>query len=67
MIGYRMGDMYSPKLDMTEALFVEAKHFLDCIENHTLPITGGEVGKRVVQILEAAAKSMKSRGKSIQI
>jgi predicted dehydrogenase len=39
---------------MTEALRVEAKHFVDCVANGRKPLTDGQAGLRVVQILEAA-------------
>ena len=32
LVGYRTGDMWAPQLDMTEALSVEAQHFVACIE-----------------------------------
>ena len=31
-VGYRTGDMWAPKLAVTEALRVESEHFVDCIE-----------------------------------
>ncbi len=55
---YRAGDVYIPALDRTEALQVEAKHFLDCIQHGTKAITGGTEGLAVVQILEAAERSL---------
>lgn len=67
MLGYRTGDMYSPKLDSTEALQLEALHFIDCIENGTQPETDGAAGLRVVKILEAASASMKQRGSVVEL
>src|SRR5690606_9159819 len=32
-VGYRTGDMCAPRLAVTEALRVEAEHFVDCIVN----------------------------------
>jgi predicted dehydrogenase len=66
-VGYRSGDMFSPKIDVTEALRVEAAHFQDCIANGKTPITDGLAGKRVVGVLEAAAKSMAQDGKLIKL
>ena len=54
LVNYRSGDMWVPALDGTEALQVEIGHFLDCIEHGVPPLTNGEVGLRVVRILEAA-------------
>ncbi|MBE2223196.1 MAG: Gfo/Idh/MocA family oxidoreductase [Anaerolineae bacterium] len=67
LIGYRTGDMWAPHLDMTEALQREVKHFADCIENGALPITNGQSGLRVVQILEAATQSMMNRGEPVEL
>ena len=58
MLGYRTGDIWSPQVDGTEALRVLAKHFLQCIMTRQQPLTDGEVGLRVVSILEAATRSM---------
>lgn len=66
-VGYRMGDMWAPKLDITEALRVEGQEFIEAIENGRQPITGGEAGLQVVRILEAATESMKARGKLVEL
>jgi len=67
LIGYRTGDMWAPQLEIAEALQVEALHFLDCIENGKQPITNGESGLRVVNILEAATQSISARGQLVHI
>jgi predicted dehydrogenase len=67
MVSYRSGDMHAPQLDMTEALLLEARHFADCIQNGTTPITDGQAGLRVVSVLEAATRSMRQRGRSVRI
>jgi predicted dehydrogenase len=67
LIGYRTGDMWSPKLDMTEALRLEGLHFIDCITKGERPITDGEAGLRVVKILEAATQSMKNQGQLVEL
>jgi predicted dehydrogenase len=67
LLDYRTGDMYSPKLDGTEALKREALHFIDCIENGTQPETDGQAGLRVVKILEAATESLKQRGGVVEL
>ncbi|MET1045151.1 MAG: Gfo/Idh/MocA family oxidoreductase [Hyphomicrobium sp.] len=66
-VGYRMGDMWAPKLDGKEALSVEGEHFLDCIENQQQPITDGQSGQRVVSLIEAATSSMRGRGETIYL
>ena len=67
MVGYRMGDVWSPNFDRTEALRNLAIHFVNCVDNNTKPITDGEMGLRVVKVLEAATKSMESFGKLVDI
>jgi predicted dehydrogenase len=66
-VGYRTGDMWAPKVDGVEALTVEAEHFLDCIEENKTPITDGQLGLRVVQMLEAATSSMRGRGETVHL
>lgn len=61
-VGYRTGDMWSPNLDRTEALYRLTKHFRDCIVRNDEPITNSISGLRVVQIMEAATKSMSNNG-----
>ena len=67
LVGYRAGDMWAPQLDNTEALRCEARHFLDCIGQSKVPITSGEAGARVVEILEAATLSLAQRGAPIEL
>lgn len=67
LIGYRSGDMWAPHLALTEALAVEAAHFVDCIEHGGQPDTDGEAGLRIVRILEAANQSLAARGTEIRI
>jgi predicted dehydrogenase len=67
LVGYRAGDMWAPNVEGPEALRTEALHFLDCIENGTQPITGGECGLRVVRLLEAATRSMAERGRAVEL
>ena len=56
---YRTGDIISPKIGNAEPLRLEAEHFLDCIGNGHNPITNGEMGLRVVAVLEAADASLR--------
>ena len=66
-VGYRIGDMWAPKLEGTEALRVEGEHFIDCIENDATPITNGRSGLRVVELIEAATSSMRGKGETIHL
>ena len=66
-VGYRTGDMWAPKLAATEALGVEGLHFVDCIEHGRVPMTDGNLGLRVVEIIEAANQSMRRKGETVYI
>jgi predicted dehydrogenase len=67
MVDYRTGDMWAPHLSTTEALRTEADHFVACIDGGLDPITGGTMGLRVVELIEAANRSMRQRGQPIEI
>jgi predicted dehydrogenase len=64
---YHYGDVYSPYIQEIEPLKVECQHFLDCIKNNSKPDTDGLNGLRVVQILEAASKSLKKGGGKVKL
>ena len=67
LVSYRSGDMWSPKVEQTEALRSETKYFVECVSNNERPFNDGVAGLRVVRMLEAADKSLKDRGKPIRI
>jgi predicted dehydrogenase len=66
-VGYRTGDMWAPKLDGTEALRLGGQHFVDCIVNGKVPETNGNLGLRVVELVEAATSSMRGKGETVYI
>ena len=65
LIQYRKGDIYSPVIDSTEALEIEANHFIDCILNTKKSISDGITGLEVMKIIDAAQKSIRNEGKRI--
>lgn len=67
LISYRTGDLWSPNLSETEALAVEAAHFVACIGSGETPLTGGEAGLDLVRILEAADQSMHGNGMPVSL
>jgi predicted dehydrogenase len=67
LVSYRSGDMWSPKVEQSEALAEETKYFVDCISNNKRPFNDGTAGLRVVKLLEAADKSLKEQGKPVQL
>jgi len=67
LVQYRIGDMYSPKVDQTEALSLGIKEFVNAIKENRQPLTNAYDGLRVVKILEAADFSIKNKGKVISL
>jgi predicted dehydrogenase len=65
LIDYRAGDIFTPKVQMTEALSLMAQDFVNAITKGTQPISDFNIGLDVVKILEAAQKSIKQRGQEI--
>jgi predicted dehydrogenase len=67
LISYRTGDMWAPRLDMTEALQTEILYFLSNIQKGTCPQRDRESAIRVVRLLEAATRSIAMRGAPVPI
>jgi predicted dehydrogenase len=59
-LSYRYGDIVSPHIRFDEPLAVEDRHFVDCIRNGLTPDTDGWSGLAVVQVLEAADRSLRT-------
>ena len=51
-LSYRMGDMHAPYLGNAEPLLKEIEHFVSCVETGAKPLTSGEFGAQVVEVLE---------------
>ena len=66
-IGYRAGDMWAPHISAKEALQTEIEHFIDCVRTGSPPISGGMSGLRVVEILEAASRSIADQGRPVTL
>src|SRR6202171_6413422 len=67
LVSYRSGDMWAPQVEQIEALRAETAYFLDCIEQNKNPFNDGLAGLRVVRLLEAADKSVRSRGEAVSL
>ncbi|MEO8662674.1 MAG: Gfo/Idh/MocA family oxidoreductase [Bryobacteraceae bacterium] len=65
LVSYRSGDMWSPKIEATEALREEMTYFVNCIERNERPFNDGRAGLRVVKMLEAAEESLKRKGEAV--
>jgi predicted dehydrogenase len=66
-VEYRVGDMLAPQIDTREALGHMAEHANDCFANNKPPLTGGEVGSKIVRLLELADRSAANRGEMLCI
>ena len=67
LVSYRSGDVWSPKVDGTEALKRELEYFIDCVMRNQAPTNDGHAGLRVVRLLEAADQSLKERGRIVAL
>lgn len=67
LVQYRIGDMFSPKVNQTEALALGARECIDAIKQNRQPLTSGYDGLEVVKLLEASDKSLKSMGQIVEI
>lgn len=59
---YHYGDSYIPHLQHEEPLALACRHFIDCIETNSAPMTSGRQGLELVRILEGASVSLKMNG-----
>jgi predicted dehydrogenase len=67
LVSYRMGDMYAPQLDRQEALAGVTREFGAAIREGRDPLTGADAGIRVVRLLEAADRSLRSEGARVRL
>jgi len=65
LVDYRTGDIFTPKIDQAEALSGVANDFIKAIETGKEPLSNWKVGLSVVNILEAADKSLKQNGSEV--
>jgi predicted dehydrogenase len=64
---YRIGDMYSPRVDRGEPLANVCTHFAECVRKRARPRTGAPEGLAVVQALEAAEWSLRHGGQLVTL
>lgn len=67
LVSYRSGDMWAPRLDNSEALQTEAKHFVECVTSKRTPETDGISGLRMVKMMEAAEQSLRAKGELVEL
>ena len=66
-VDYRVGDVYIPKLEPKEALSGVISDFVDSSTNSVEPLSNFKLGLEVVEVLEAAQKSIKNNGTMVEI
>jgi predicted dehydrogenase len=59
---YHYGDSYIPHLQQEEPLALACRHFIECIETNSVPMTGGRQGLEMIRLLEGASASLKMNG-----
>ncbi len=62
MVNYRSGDVWSPHVEAGEPLQAAVAHFAECIREGKTPLSDGNLGVRVVRLMEAANRSLKAQG-----
>lgn len=65
VVSVRDGDIISPYIERSEPLKNQCKHFLECIQNGSRPLTDAHHGLEVVRVLAAAQRSLESEGAMI--
>lgn len=58
---YRSGGASSPFIKQKESLLNEIEHFIESIKKNRTPITSGEEAIKVIKLLEATDKSLKTK------
>jgi predicted dehydrogenase len=67
LISYRTGDMWSPRIDQTEALSLAARDFASAIREGRDPVADGAAGLAVVKVLAAAQRSLEQSGAFVEV
>jgi predicted dehydrogenase len=65
LISSRSGDIWSPHVEPGEPLQAMVSHFAECISSGKTPLSDGELGLRIVRVLEAATRSLRARGSRV--
>ncbi|MEM7034493.1 MAG: Gfo/Idh/MocA family oxidoreductase [Chloroflexota bacterium] len=63
----RNGDIISPHIEISEPLKNQCLHFLECINQKQRPVTDGQAGLAVVEVMEAIDQSIKQHGIPVEL
>ena len=66
-LNLRSGSTAIPKVRLDEPLKIQCRHFLTCIRTGRQPLSDGLDGLKVLQVLEAAAESLKMNGLPVEL
>jgi len=67
MVSYRSGDMVAPALPEREPLQVALEEFAGSVRENRSPLTDGRAGLRVLDVLEAANRSLMFHGSVVPL
>ena len=67
LVSYRSSDMWSPKVNQTEALKLECNYFVECVKSGKKPFNDGNAGLQVVRMLEACDTSLKNENRMVYL
>ncbi len=67
IVSYRSGDMVAPALPESEALQGVMAEFGDCVRTGRASVTDGRAGLRVLDLLEAASRSLAFHGATVPL
>ena len=63
----RDGDIFSPKIEISEPLKNQCLHLLSCVENNQIPLTDGQSGLNIVKVMEAVELSLQRNGAPVYV
>jgi predicted dehydrogenase len=66
-ISYSLGDTLIPKVDSTEAIYLELNHLRDVLINKVAPVNGYEHIERVNSVLSGLEQSVQNDGQKVRI
>ncbi len=64
---YNYGSVVSPYIDFAEPLRRECQHFVECLLERKRPLTDGRNGVEVVEVIEAAQRSLVEGGIQVPV
>ena len=67
LVQYRIGDMFSPKVNQTEALALGTQEFISAIKENRSPLTNGSKGLAIIKLLEATDISLSNMGQIVEL